>query len=101
MEDNARRSAIGRPVGRTTHTASPRPLGLRWRRVVIAAIVLGVPVGAVAFSASNAHTVTTAFDFTGEPAPYVVPANVCRVRIEAIGASGGGGTTAGAPGAGA
>jgi hypothetical protein len=41
------------------------------------------------------------FEFTGRPQDYVVPAGVCRVRIEAVGAAGGPSGTSGAPGAGA
>ena len=43
----------------------------------------------------------TEFEFTGSPQDYVVPPDVCRVRIEVVGAAGGRDGTAGAPGAGA
>ena len=41
------------------------------------------------------------FEFTGSPQSYVVPAGICRVRVEVVGGAGGGAGTAGAPGAGA
>ena len=41
------------------------------------------------------------FGFTRVPQDYVVPAGICRVRIEAVGAAGGAEGTAGAPGSGA
>jgi hypothetical protein len=49
---------------------------------------------------SHGHTVTSAFAFTGTPEHYVVPPGVCRIRIEAAGASGGPAGTAGTPGLG-
>ena len=45
--------------------------------------------------------ITTAYGFTGKPQTYTVPSDVCRVRIEAIGAAGGEQGSAGTPGAGA
>ena len=45
--------------------------------------------------------VNTEFVFTGSPQDYVVPPDVCRVRIEVVGAAGGRAGTSGAPGAGA
>jgi hypothetical protein len=50
---------------------------------------------------TNTDTVTAAFRFSGGPQSYVVPADVCRIEVEAIGASGGESGTAGTPGAGA
>ena len=101
MDATAPRS-IGWPIGRRRHTASPRRRNLRWRLLLISAILVGVvPFWLVSLAASNTHTVSTAFAFTGSPGSYVVPADVCRLRIEAIGAAGGEGGTAGTPGPGA
>ncbi len=101
MDADTPRSGIDWPIGRTRHTVSPHGRRLRWRRLVVAATGIAVPLWLLTVAAPNAHTVTTAFAFTGTSQPYVVPANVCRIRIEAIGAAGGEGGTAGTPGAGA
>ena len=93
--------SIGWPIGRRRYTASPRWRNFRGRLLLISAILVGVPIWLVSLAASNSHTVSTAFAFTGSPGSYVVPADVCRLRIKAIGAAGGESGTAGTPGPGA
>src|ERR1051325_7542606 len=99
MDANTGRTAIGWPIGRRRQPTSRRRRNLRWHHLLISAILVAVPLWLVSFAKSNTHTVTTAFAFTGGPVSYVVPADVCRLRIEAIGASGGESGTAGTPGA--
>jgi len=101
MDADTRRAAVGWPLCRTRHTASPWRRKLRRRHLLISAFLAAPPLWLVSFAGSDAHSVTTAFAFTGGPASYVVPADVCRIRIEAIGAAGGEGGAAGTPGAGA
>ena len=62
-------------------------------------IAFGVPPVWLLTDASS--PVATTFAFTGLPQDFLVPAGVCRLRIEVVGAAGGPGGTAGAPGAGA
>lgn len=100
METNTRRSTADWGDGRVWPTTTQRRWSLRWRYLVIAAVAVAVPAWQLA-AASNAHRITTAFAFTAGTQTYIVPAGVCRIRIEAIGASGGEGGTAGTPGGGA
>ena len=88
MDANAPGSIVW-PIGWRRHTTSPHRRNLRWSLLLISAILVGVvSFWLVSFAASNAHTVSTAFAFTGSSGLYVVPADVCRIRIEAIGAVG-------------
>jgi len=64
----------------------------------VAVIVVGVSAWLLAGQSSR---VATEFEFTGSPQDYVVPADVCQLRIEVIGAAGGQAGTSGTPGAGA
>jgi hypothetical protein len=65
---------------------------------VIAALVVAVSTWLLAGPSSR---VSAEFEFTGSPQDYVVPPDVCRVRIEVGGAAGGPSGTSGTPGAGA
>lgn len=72
----------------------PRP-----RYVAVAAIAALIPAWMLSSPGSR---VVTSFEFTGSPQEYVVPSGICRIRIDAVGAAGGGqGGTSGVPGAGA
>jgi hypothetical protein len=79
--------------------ARPRRRALAVRRLAFAALV--VAVAAWLLARSDADNVSRKFGFTGRGAHFVVPAGVCRVRIEAAGASGGLQGAAGTPGLGA
>jgi len=76
----------------------------RWsvgrRSLLVAAIVI-LPAWVISGTSSGTRTVVTGFDFTGAAQVYLVPAGVCRIRIEAVGAAGGERGTAGTPGLGA
>jgi hypothetical protein len=71
------------------------------RRLAFAALVAAFAAWLLAGLGSDADTVSREFTFTGRDAQFVVPAGVCRVRIEAAGASGGMEGSAGTPGLGA
>ena len=71
------------------------------RRLAFAALVVASAAWLLAGTASDASRVSRAFVFTGGRAQFVVPAGVCRVRVEAAGASGGVQGAAGTPGLGA
>jgi Glycine rich protein len=101
MDANARRSTVGRPAGRRRNTASLHRRTFRRRHLRISAILVGASIWLVSFAPAKTRTVTTVFRFTRGPQSYVVPTDVCRIRIVAIGASGGESGTAGTPGAGA
>jgi hypothetical protein len=62
-------------------------------------------IAAAAWLVYNARpadrTIKAKFGFIGVPQDYFVPAGICQVRIEAVGAAGGAEGTAGAPGSGA
>lgn len=66
--------------------------------LAIATLVVAVPTWLLAGQNSR---VSTEFEFTGSPQDYVVPPEVCRVRIDVVGAAGGRAATSGTPGAGA
>jgi len=66
--------------------------------LAVAAFVVAVSTWLIAGPSSR---VITEFEFTGSPQDYVVPPDVCRVRIDVVGAAGGPEGTAGAPGVGA
>ena len=90
--------ATARPgVGRATPTIAPK-LNRRWSYLVIAAIAVGVPGWLLTRPDSR---VATELEFTGSPQTYVVPAGICRLRVDLVGGAGGQGGTAGTPGAGA
>ena len=61
----------------------------------------GADLGVLATADSGVREGVSAFEFTGAPQAYLVPAGVCRVRIEAVSAAGGERGTAGSPGFGA
>ena len=71
------------------------------RRLAFAALVAVFAAWFLAGLGSGADTVSREFTFTGRDAHFVVPPGVCRVRIEAAGASGGLQGAAGTPGLGA
>jgi Glycine rich protein len=71
------------------------------RRVAFAALAAAFAAWLLAGLGSDADTVSREFAFTGRESHFVVPAGVCRVRIEAAGASGGLQGAAGTPGLGA
>ena len=81
-----------------TNITSPRRRNGRSVSLAIAAVILVPPAWLLTDRNSR---VETEFGFTGLAQNYVVPAGVCRIRIEVAGAAGGPGGTAGAPGAGA
>jgi hypothetical protein len=85
-------------VGRKTSKTSQGHRGVRVRYVAIASIAIIVSVRLLSGGDSR---VATEFEFTGGPQDYVVPAGICRIRVEAVGAAGGPAGTAGTPGAGA
>jgi hypothetical protein len=58
-------------------------------RLAFAALVAGPTVWLLAGTGSDDGSVSRRFAFTSGPARFVVPAGVCRVRIDAAGASGG------------
>ena len=66
--------------------------------VAIAALVVAVPTWLLIEQSSRENT---EFEFTGSPQDYAVPPDVCRIRIEVVGAAGGPTGTSGTPGAGA
>jgi hypothetical protein len=101
MDAQRRQAIAGRGTRPTIRTRAQR-WGLRRRHLVVAAIaVAAVAAWRLPSAPWSGHIVTTRFDFVGRPQVYVVPAGICRIRIEAIGAAGGPGGTAGTPGAGA
>ena len=71
---------------------------VRASSLLITAIVVAVPAWLLTRPSSRS---VSSFEFTRLPEDYVVPADVCRVRIEVVGAAGGLGGTSGTPGAGA
>jgi hypothetical protein len=71
------------------------------RRLAVGALAAAFVSWLVAGTGSDSRRVSREFLFTGGPAHFVVPEGVCRVRIEAAGASGGLQGTAGTPGLGA
>jgi hypothetical protein len=71
------------------------------RRLAFAALVAAFAAWLLAGVGSDADTISREFAFTGREAHFVVPPGVCRVRIEAAGASGGLQGAAGTPGLGA
>jgi hypothetical protein len=70
-------------------------------RVAFAAFVAATVSWLLAHTGSDVQSVSREFVFTGGSARFVVPAGVCRVRIEAAGASGGLEGAAGTAGLGA
>src|SRR5690349_18157011 len=83
--------------GRTTR-AMRRP---RASRFALFAVVAAFTAWILPGTGSHSQSVSRAFAFTGTPARFVVPAGVCRLHIEAAGASGGLEGAAGTPGLGA
>ena len=76
----------------------------RWsvgRRAVAVAAVLVVPTWGARNGGFRRARGRERVEFTGAPQACLVPAGVCRVRIEAVGAAGGERGTAGSPGFGA
>jgi hypothetical protein len=63
------------------------------------ALLVFVCIGAAAWFVYDArpadNTIEAKFGFAGVPETYVVPAGICRIRIEAVGAAGGSAGTAG------
>jgi hypothetical protein len=87
-------------VSWTTPTSPERQSRIRGPLLLIASTGFGL-AGWIFSGHSVAPPVVTPYNFTGTPQTYVVPGGVCRLRIEAIGASGGPQGTAGTPGSGA
>ena len=71
------------------------------RRLAFAAGVAALAAWILAPMGSDNGRVSRQFALVGEPARFVVPSDVCRVRVEAAGASGGVQGAAGTPGLGA
>jgi hypothetical protein len=103
MSTNANRRHIGPYTGRIGRGCIARARGraLPARRLAFAALVVAVAGWLLAGFGSDADTVSREFAFTGRESQFVVPVGVCRVRIEAAGASGGLQGAAGTPGLGA
>ena len=96
MNASAPRTTAGPAVGQATRTSTRRRI--RGSHIVLA--VAAVAVGGWVLNRSEPR-VATGFEFTGSPQTYVVPAGICRLRVDIVGAAGGPGGTAGSPGAGA
>ncbi len=95
MNTSTPRTAARPAVGRATPTtARKRP---RLFHFMIVAIAVAVPSSLLMRTDSR---VATTIEFTGSPQTYVVPAGICRLRVDLVGGAGGRGGTAGAPGAG-
>jgi hypothetical protein len=92
----------GRYGGRTRghRIGGGRGRALRARRLAFAAVVVAFAAWLLTGTGSHAGSVSRKFVFSGGRARYVVPAGICRIRIEAVGAAGGGEGTAGARGSG-
>ncbi|HEY7537897.1 MAG TPA: glycine-rich protein [Gaiellaceae bacterium] len=89
-------------AGRTRNgIAGRKSRALPARRLALAAVVAGFATWLFAGTGADTRSVSREFAFTGGRAHFVVPAGVCRVRIEAAGASGGLQGAAGTPGLGA
>jgi len=90
-------------AGRTTwnRTAGGKRRALRSRRLAFAAVVPAFAAWLLAGTVSDVRSVSREFVFTGGRAHFVVPAGLCRIRIEAAGASGGLQGASGTPGVGA
>ena len=104
MSTRAGRRRTGPYTDRTRWLRIARGEGeraLRPRRLAFAATVAAFAAWLVTGAGSDAGRVSREFAFTGGRAQYVVPAGVCRVHIEAAGASGGLQGAAGTPGLGA
>jgi Glycine rich protein len=84
----------------TLEEPAKRRLRPRVRRVAGAACVAAVVVGGWAARRPDSDRVVVSFAYRGTPAVYVVPVTVCRVRIDLVGAAGGGAGAAGTPGLG-
>ncbi len=98
MTASSHRATAHPRVGQAAPTTSRRQRNVRRSSLVIAAVVVAAPAWLLAGASSS---VVREFEFTGSPQSYVVPAGICRVRVEVVGGAGGGAGTAGAPGAGA
>ena len=85
----------------TTSRAEGERRAFASRRLALVAIVAVVVAWIIAGTGADAQGVSREFPFTGRPVHFVVPPEVCRVRIEAAGASGGLAGAAGTPGLGA
>ena len=95
MNTSTPRTTARPGVGRATPTtARKRP---RLLYLMIAAIAVAVPSSLLTRADSR---VATSLEFTGSPQAYVVPAGICRLRVDLVGGAGGLGGTAGTPGAG-
>jgi hypothetical protein len=70
---------------------------MRWALALLG----GLATAAVAWPGADDSGTTSRFGFTGAADRYRVPAGVCRIDVEAAGASGGPASTAGTPGHGA
>src|SRR5690606_3114687 len=69
--------------GRTAPLMSRRSLSILGAGALVVGAIAGF--GSPAGAASTTET----FELTGEPEPFVVPANVCQITVEAFGAQGG------------
>jgi hypothetical protein len=94
-----RRRYDGRTRRNGTSAGSRR--ALPWRGLAFGALIAAFSAWLVVGRGSDARRVSREFVFTGGPAAFVVPGGVCRIHIEATGASGGSEGTAGSPGFGA
>jgi Glycine rich protein len=102
MSTRPARRRMGTYAGRTrwNRIAGRQGRALAARRLAFAALVAAFAASLLGGTGSDAW-ISRECVFTGSPAHFVVPAGVCRVRIEAAGASGGLQGAAGTPGLGA
>lgn len=93
--------STGPYAGRTRKpTAARLPRALRSRRLAFLAVAAVVTAWLIAVTTSDGATVSHEFAFRSSPGQFIVPSGVCRVRVEAAGASGGLAGDAGTPGLG-
>jgi hypothetical protein len=92
----------GRYAGRTRwQRVAGEGRALAARRLAFAAGVAAVAGWLITGTGSDAGSASGEFAFTADRAQFVVPTDVCHVRVEAAGASGGLQGAAGTPGLGA
>lgn len=101
MSTRTGQQRTGPYAGRTRNpTAARLPRALRSRRLTFLAVVAVVTAWLIGVTTSDGGTVSREFAFRSSPGRFIVPSGVCRVRVEAAGASGGLAGAAGTPGLG-
>ncbi len=102
MSTSADQRKTGPYAGRIRwHIAWGKGGALPARRLAFASVFAAFAAWLLAGTGSDARSGSREFAFTGDRAQFVVPADVCHVRVEAAGASGGLQGAAGTPGLGA